>query len=114
MVTADQNGIDTRRESRYLDTGDGGRMAQRGERMSKVKLALIGIAVVMLIAVFAWPVKIACPHGPCTTAPDADGYVHRYYEVKPLVPGIIEKITRNDFGLYYSSGDERGERVRSS
>jgi hypothetical protein len=82
--------------------------------MSKVKLALAGIAVVLLIALFVWPVKVVCPRGPCTTAPDADGYVHRYYEVKPLGPAVIEKITGNNFRLYYSSGDEKGERVRSS
>jgi len=81
--------------------------------MNKVKLALIGVAVVLLIALFAWPVKFACPRGPCTTAPDADGYVHRYYEVEPLGPAIIEKIIGTNFGIYYSSGVQKGERVRS-
>jgi hypothetical protein len=82
--------------------------------VSKLQVVLIGIAVVLTIALFALPVKIMCPHGPCTTAPDADGYVHRYYEVKPLGPALIETVTGTNFGLYYSSGYQKGPRVRSS
>ncbi|MCV7098112.1 hypothetical protein [Mycobacterium kubicae] len=80
--------------------------------MRKLKLLLLGFAVIVVIALLAWPVKNVCPKGPCGTAPDAQGYVHRYYEVQPLGAVAIETITNQHLPLSYSSGqvDDRASR----
>jgi hypothetical protein len=82
--------------------------------VSTVKFVLGGIAVAMVIALLAWPVKEVCPNGPCTTAPDADGHVHRYYEVEPLGAIVLETITGKSLPLRYSTGEEKAEKVRSA
>jgi hypothetical protein len=78
--------------------------------LSKTKLAVVGIAVVLLIGLLSWPIKYVCPRGPCSTAPDADGYIHRihrYYEIQPLGAPLIEMIMGKNFQLRYSAGVEK-------
>jgi len=62
------------------------------------------VAVLLLIAVLAVPTKVVCPNGPCSTAPDAQGNVHRYYEVKPLGVTLLEEVTGLRVSIHYSSG----------
>jgi hypothetical protein len=75
--------------------------------LSKTKLALIGIAAVLLIGLLAWPIRIVCPNGPCTTAPYPDGYVRRYYEIQPLGAPLVEIFMGKNFHVRYSSGIEK-------
>jgi hypothetical protein len=75
--------------------------------LSKTKLAVVGIAVVLLIGSLGWPIKYVCPHCPCSSAPDADGYIHRYYEVQPLGAPLIEVILGKNLRLCYSAGVEK-------
>ncbi|ODR26774.1 hypothetical protein [Mycolicibacterium porcinum] len=70
----------------------------------KRSVIITGIAVVLLIAVLVAPTKVTCPNGPCTTAPDAQGNVHRYYEMKPLGAALIEEVTGLRVPIHYSSG----------
>ena len=69
---------------------------------------LVGIAVVLVIAVLAIPVKQRCgvPGYSCATAVDARGNVHYYYEVEPLGVYLAEIITGSNIRLYYTSGEE--------
>lgn len=67
-------------------------------------LIITGIAVALLIAVLAVPAKVTCPNGPCTTAPDAQGNVHRYYEMKPLGAALVEEVTGFRVPIHYASG----------
>ncbi len=75
--------------------------------MRKLRAVLIASAAVLGIALLAWPVKEVCPNGPCTTAPDAQGSVHRYYEVKPLAAAVIDTVAGKSLPLRYTSGEQR-------
>ncbi len=81
--------------------------SERAPRLSKTKLAVVGIAVGLLIGLLSWPIKYVCPNGPCTSAPDADGYVHRYYEIQPFGASVIESIVDDRWPLRYSAGVEK-------
>src|ERR1700744_3177144 len=72
---------------------------ERAPRLSKTQLAVVGIAAVLLIGLLSWPIKYVCPNGPCTSAPVADGYVHRYYEIQPLGAPLIESIVGKKWPL---------------
>jgi hypothetical protein len=76
--------------------------------LTKAILAVIAVAVLM--GLLSWPVKYVCPNGPCSTAPDAEGYIHRYYEVQPLGVVLVENILGKNFALVYSEGVEKGRR----
>ncbi|MEU9809261.1 hypothetical protein [Mycobacterium sp. NPDC050853] len=67
-------------------------------------VATTGIAAALLVAVLAVPTKVICPNGPCSTAPDAQDRVHRYYEMKPLGATLIEEVTGLPIPLHYESG----------
>ncbi len=69
---------------------------------------MVGIAVVLVIAVLAMPVKQRCgaPGYSCATALDARGNVHYYYEVEPLGVYLLEIITGSNIQFYYKSGEE--------
>jgi hypothetical protein len=73
-----------------------------------VRLA-IAIALLLVIALLALPVKQRCgaPGFTCATGLDAQGYLHYYYEVEPLGVYLIESITGSNIRLYYKSGEER-------
>ncbi|OBG29593.1 hypothetical protein [Mycobacterium sp. 852002-51057_SCH5723018] len=77
--------------------------------MKKV-LLLVGIAiVVVIIGVLALPTKDRCgaARSACATAPDAQGYIHYYYEIKPLGAVLIEYVTGLKLAFHYSSGNEK-------
>jgi len=65
---------------------------------------VIVVAVLVLITVLAAPTKVVCPNGPCSTAPDAQGNVHRYYQIKPLAATLFEEVTGLRMPIHYTSG----------
>jgi hypothetical protein len=67
---------------------------------------LIGIAVLLMTAALALPVKQRCPQGPCATAPDARGDVHYHSEFEPLGTLLIKSLTGVDIPLQYTSGED--------
>jgi hypothetical protein len=74
---------------------------------------VVGIAVVLGIAVLAFPVKVRCgaPGLACATAVDAQGNVHYYYEVEPIGVYVAETFSGSNIRLYYRSGEDL-EKVR--
>lgn len=68
----------------------------------------VGIAVVVLLAALAVPVKQRCgaPGLSCATAVDPQGNVHYYYEVEPLGVYLAEVITGSNITVYYDSGED--------
>jgi hypothetical protein len=81
--------------------------AQTRHALNKVPV-VVGIAVMLLIAVLAIPVKQRCgsPGYSCATALDTQGYVHYYYEVEPLGVYLAEIIAGSNIRFYYTSGEE--------
>lgn len=71
--------------------------------MKRIVIAA-GVVVALLVAVLAVPTKVICPNGPCITAPDAQGNVHRYYEMKPLGVTLVEEVTGLRIAIRYTSG----------
>ncbi len=69
---------------------------------------MVCIAVVLVLAVLAIPVKQRCgaPGYSCASALDANGNVHYYYEVEPLGVFLAEIITGSNIAFYYESGEE--------
>jgi hypothetical protein len=67
---------------------------------------LIGIAVLLMTAALALPVKQRCPQGPCATAPDARGDVHYHSEFEPLGILLIKSLLGVNIRLYYTSGED--------
>jgi len=74
----------------------------------RLLLILVGIGIVLVIGVLALPVKQTCGHPSytCATAPDAQGYVHYYYEEKPLGVSLIENLTGANISFHYTSGTD--------
>ncbi|HWS94273.1 MAG TPA: hypothetical protein VN306_17830 [Mycobacterium sp.] len=74
---------------------------------------VVVIAVVLVLAVLALPIKQRCgaPGNSCTTAVDAQGNVHYYYEVEPFGVYLAEIITGSNIRFYYRSGEDL-EKVR--
>jgi hypothetical protein len=68
----------------------------------------IAIAVVVLLAVLAVPVKQRCgaPGLSCATAVDPLGNVHYYYEVEPFGVYVAEVINGSNITVYYDSGED--------
>lgn len=75
--------------------------------MSSITRGLTAIAVVVFLAAIFAPITRVCPNGPCSTAPDADGYVQRYYEVKPIAAGWLETISGRRWTVRYGSGTRK-------
>ena len=75
--------------------------------MNRVPL-IIGVAVVVLLAVFAVPIKQRCgaPGFSCASTLDNDGNVRYYYEVEPVGIYLAEIITGTNIRLFYSSGED--------
>ncbi|GAB7143759.1 hypothetical protein LRC484719_23490 [Mycobacterium riyadhense] len=69
---------------------------------------MIAIALVLVIAALAMPIKQRCgaPGRTCATAVDAHGFVHYYYEIEPLGGVIIEDVFGSNIRLCYMSGEE--------
>ena len=81
--------------------------ASTNQGWRRVPLAL-GIALVLVIALLAIPLKVRCgaPGLACATAVDARGNVHFYYEVEPLGVYIAETFSGSNIRLYYQSGED--------
>jgi hypothetical protein len=81
--------------------------AQTSNASKRVPLA-VGIAVVLVIAALAIPIKARCgaPGYSCATAVDAQGNVHYYYEVEPLGVYLVEIITGSNIRFFYQSGED--------
>jgi hypothetical protein len=86
--------------------------AQTSYALKRVPLA-VGIAVVLLIAAPAIPIKARCaaPGYSCATAVDSQGNVQYYYELEPLGVYLLEIITGSNIRLYCQSGEDL-EKVR--
>lgn len=68
-------------------------------------MLMAGVVVSLLVVgVLSVPAKVICPNGPCSTAPDAHGNVHRYYQMKPLGAALFEKVTGLRIPIHYTSG----------
>ncbi len=69
---------------------------------------MVGIAVLVVLAVLAIPIKQRCgaPGYSCASALDAQGNVHYYYEVEPIGVYLAEIITGTNIRIYYSSGED--------
>lgn len=70
----------------------------------KVMLVILGILLVITFISFVFPIKMDCPGGTCTIAPDEAGNLGSYYEVVPMLVPFLEDLTGKDIGFYYSSG----------
>lgn len=79
------------------------KIAKKVKRI-KVMLIILGILLVITFISFIFPIKMDCPGGTCTIAPDASGNLGSYYEVVPMVVPFLEDLTGKDIGFYYSSG----------
>ncbi|CAM4373667.1 hypothetical protein MYSE111917_24745 [Mycobacterium senriense] len=81
--------------------------AQPTSAVTRVPL-LIGVALVVLLAVLAAPIKQRCgaPGVSCATALDNDGNMHFYYEVEPVGVYLAEIATGSNITLFYSSGED--------
>ncbi|CAM4190369.1 hypothetical protein MB901379_04358 [Mycobacterium basiliense] len=75
--------------------------------MTRAPLA-VWIAVVLLVAALAMPIKQRCgaPGRRCATAVDTHGYIHYYYEIEPFGVFLLEHALGSNIPLYYTSGDE--------
>lgn len=75
--------------------------------MKKIPLG-IGIAVVVLLAAFAMPIKQRCgaPGYPCASTLDTEGNIHYYYEVEPAGVYLAEIVTGTNIALFYKSGED--------
>ena len=71
----------------------------------RTRLLLAGVVGVVLL-VLGVQTKVICPNGPCATAPDTRGTVHRYYQMKPLGATLFEKVTELRLPIHYTSGTD--------
>ncbi|MDM4140061.1 MULTISPECIES: hypothetical protein [Mycobacterium] len=81
--------------------------AQRGSAVTRAPL-VVAVAVVVLLAVLAVPIKQRCgaPGLSCASAVDNAGNVHFYYEVEPVAVYLAEVVTGANVRLFYSSGED--------
>ncbi|OBB82006.1 hypothetical protein A5760_13680 [Mycobacterium colombiense] len=85
-------------------------MVNPAQPISAVKRVplIVGVAIVVLLAVLAAPIKQRCgaPGFSCASALDNDGNIHFYYEVEPVGVYLAEITTGTDIPLFYSSGED--------
>ena len=69
---------------------------------------LVGVAVVVLCAVLAVPIKQRCgaPGFSCASTLDNAGNIRYYYEVEPVGVYLAEIVTGTNITLFYTSGDD--------
>ena len=67
------------------------------------------IALVVLVALFLFPVKVMCgaPGKSCASAPDENGKVSRYYVYEPLGIWMIESVLDRDIQIHYIKRTEK-------
>jgi hypothetical protein len=82
-------------------------LAQTKPARNRIPL-LVGIAVVLLFAVLAMPIKQRCgaPGLSCASAVDTQGNVHYYYEVEPLGVYLAEMVSGTNITVFYASGED--------
>jgi hypothetical protein len=75
--------------------------------VSRVPL-MVGVAIVVLLAVLAVPVKQRCgaPGYACASTLDNDGNIRYYYEVEPVGVYLAEIVSGTNITLFYTSGEE--------
>ena len=75
--------------------------------MNRVPLMVV-IAVVVLLAVLAVPIKQRCgaPRFSCASTLDNDGNIRYYYEIEPIGVYLAEIVTGTNIRLFYSSGED--------
>ena len=68
----------------------------------------VAVAVALVIAVLAIPVKQRCgaPGLSCASAVDPQGNVHYYYEIEPVGVYLAEIVTGSNIRWYYASGED--------
>lgn len=69
---------------------------------------LVGVAVVVLFAVLAVPIKQRCgaPGFSCASTLDNAGNIRYYYEVEPVGVYLAEIVTGTNIALFYTSGED--------
>jgi hypothetical protein len=72
---------------------------------------IVGVAIVVLLAVLAAPIKQRCgaPSFSCASTLDNDGNIHNYYEyyeVEPVGVYLAEIVTGTNITLFYASGQD--------
>jgi hypothetical protein len=82
-------------------------LAQTKPARNRIPL-LVGIAIVLLFAVLAIPIKQRCgaPGLSCASAVDTQGNIHYYYEVEPLGVYLAEMVTGTNITVFYASGED--------
>ncbi|HEX5253762.1 MAG TPA: hypothetical protein VFW69_07785 [Mycobacterium sp.] len=69
---------------------------------------LVGVAVTLLLAVLAVPIKQRCgaPGFSCASTLDNAGNIRYYYEVEPVGVYLAEIVTGTNITLFYTSGED--------
>ncbi len=69
---------------------------------------IVGLAVVVLLAVLAVPIKQRCgaPGFSCASTLDNRGNTRYYYEIEPVGVYLAEIVTGTNITLFYSSGED--------
>ncbi|ETB50320.1 MULTISPECIES: hypothetical protein [Mycobacterium avium complex (MAC)] len=82
-------------------------LARTGSLVHRIPLT-IGIAVVVLLAALAAPIKQRCgaPGLSCASTLDTEGNAHYYYEVEPVGVYLAEIVTGSNIALFYQSGED--------
>lgn len=72
---------------------------------------IVCVAVVVLLAVLALPIKQRCgaPGHSCASTVDSDGKIHSYYEIEPVGVYLAEIVTGANITLFYTSGEDLGK-----
>jgi hypothetical protein len=81
---------------------------QRTRRALNRVHVVIGVVIVVVLAALAMPIKARCgaPGLSCTSALDAHGNVHYYYEVEPLGVFLAEILVGSNIEIFYTSGED--------
>jgi hypothetical protein len=69
---------------------------------------VVGVAVVILLAVLAVPIKQRCgaPGFSCASTLDNAGNARYYYEIEPVGVYLAEIVTGTNIALFYSAGED--------
>lgn len=69
---------------------------------------IVGLAVVVLLALLAVPIKQRCgaPGFSCASTLDNGGNIRYYYEIEPVGVYLAEIVTGTNIALFYSSGED--------
>ncbi|OBK97592.1 hypothetical protein [Mycobacterium sp. 1165178.9] len=81
--------------------------ARSGPTVGRFPL-VVGLAVVVLLALLAVPIKQRCgaPGFACASTLDNGGNIRYYYEIEPVGVYLAEIVTGTNITLFYSSGED--------